>query len=365
MEYRKLPRGDERFSVIGVGMATIEKNPPEEIEAILRLAMEHGVNYFDVCLANTRVFEPLGRAIRGRRDKVFLQMHFGATYDDKGEYAWSRDLDAIRRTFEWELKELGTDYTDMGYLHCTDTDEDFDKLVDNGVLDYLKELKRAGVVHHIGFSSHTPVLARRILATGLVDMFMFSINPAYDFAENQADLRLSQDRMAFYRECEQAGVGISVMKVFHAGKLLDAKTSPFGMALTRNQCIQYALDRPAVLTVLPGIGNRENMKQVLSYVNSTPEERDYSAIGGCTVKGLEGTCMYCNHCQPCPAGIDVGLVNKYYDLTLAGDERARSHYDKLSLKAGDCLQCGHCDGQCPFHVAQSRRMREIRAYFSA
>lgn len=41
------------------------------------------------------------------------------------------------------------------------------------------------------------------------------------------------------------------MKPFGGGQLLNAKTSPFKQALTRTQCIQYALDRPAVLTVLP------------------------------------------------------------------------------------------------------------------
>ena len=74
--------------------------------------------------------------------------------------------------------------------------------------------------------------------------------------------------------------------------------------------------------------------------------------------------MYCNHCQPCPAGIDVGLVNKYYDLALAGDKMAANHYDKLSVKADACIACGHCDRRCPFHTAQSARMKDIAAYFT-
>ena len=56
-----------------------------------------------------------------------------------------------------------------------------------------------------------------------------------------------------YRRCETEGVGISVMKAFSGGQLLDAKTSPFGRALTEYQCIQYALDKPGVLTILPGV----------------------------------------------------------------------------------------------------------------
>ncbi|MBD5149439.1 MAG: hypothetical protein HDT18_03505 [Oscillibacter sp.] len=76
-----------------------------------------------------------------------------------------------------------------------------------------------------------------------------------------------------------------------------------------------------------------------------------------------GNCVYCNHCLPCPAGIDVGLVNKYYDLALAGDAMAANHYGKLTVNAGACTGCGHCDRRCPFRTKQSARMKEIAAYF--
>ena len=73
--------------------------------------------------------------------------------------------------------------------------------------------------------------------------------------------------------------------------------------------------------------------------------------------------MYCNHCQPCPFGLNVGLINKYYDLAGAGDSMAADHYRKLEKHASDCAGCGHCDRRCPFHVEQSGRMKEIAAYF--
>ena len=64
-------------------------------------------------------------------------------------------------------------------------------------------------------------------------------------------------------------------------------------------------------------------------------------------------------------GIDVGLVNKYYDLALAGDDMAVEHYKKLEVNASSCIQCGHCDSRCPFSVKQSQRMKEIEAYMSS
>ena len=366
MEYRQLPHGNERekFSVLGLGMGGIQHTPPEEIEAIIRKAIDHGVNFFDLC-AGGAVYAPFARAIAGQREKVFLQVHFGAVYDEKGEYGWCRDFDTIRKTFLWELETLGTDYVDFGFLHCVDEHEDFDKLVAIGVLDYLKELKAQGVVKHIGFSSHTPSVANRIIDTGLVDMMMFSINPAYDF-EKGDDYGIGSvgERFALFQRCHKEGVGISVMKPFFAGQLLTAEQSPFGAALTHAQCLQYAIDRPGVLTAVPGVQTMEHLDQLLAFLQATDEEKDYLVIGSFTADTLAGVCVYCNHCQPCPAGIDVGLANKYYDLALAGDAIAANHYSKLSVKADACLKCGHCDSRCPFGVKQMSRMADIDRYFS-
>lgn len=132
------------------------------------------------------------------------------------------------------------------------------------------------------------------------------------------------ERQALYRQCEAEGVGISVMKAFSGGQLLQASTSPFGRALTEYQCIQYALDKPGVLTVLPGVRDCADLRRILGFVHAAPEEKDYSVLGTFTPQEAAGVCVYCNHCQPCPAGLDVGLINKYYDLSLAGDALAKA-----------------------------------------
>lgn len=77
----------------------------------------------------------------------------------------------------------------------------------------------------------------------------------------------------------------------------------------------------------------------------------------------QGSCVYCNHCQLCPQGLSIGLINKYYDLACMGDEMAANHYRELEMHASDCTSCGHCDSRCPFGVAQSDRMQEIAEYF--
>lgn len=363
-DYRKLPHGEERLSALGLGMGGIQNAPPDEIEQVVREAIDAGINFFDLCAGGAAVYAPFGRAIAVRREQVHFQLHFGAVYNARGEYGWSRDLDEIRRTFAWEREMLGTDDIDFGFLHCVDAQDDIDDLIKNGILDYVLQLKQQGIVRHIGFSSHTPAVAERLLDIAPVDMMMFSLNPAYDMERgDEYGIGTAGERAALLRRCEKEGVGVSVMKPFHGGQLLSDAASPFGRALTRGQCLRYALDRPAVLSVVPGVRDLADLHELLRFPELTREETDYSVIAGFTPAEAAGRCVYCAHCQPCPAGIDIGLVNKYYDLSLAGDAMAHDHYRKLSVNAGDCLGCGHCDSRCPFGVGQQARMKEIAAFF--
>ena len=117
MEYRQLPHGGEteKFSVLGLGTGGLHQSSDEEIEAVVRTAIQNGINFFDLCAGGSSVYAPFGRAIAGKRGQVFFQLHFGAVYNEKGEYAWTRDLKTIESTFEWELATLGTDYADFGF----------------------------------------------------------------------------------------------------------------------------------------------------------------------------------------------------------------------------------------------------------
>lgn len=117
---------------------------------------------------------------------------------------------------------------------------------------------------------------------------------------------------------------------------------------------------------LDEIGDLEDYERngILRYLlDLKAQERDYSVIATLTPKDTKGTCVYCKHCHPCPAGLNIGLINKYYDLSRLGDVLAKEHYLTLEKTASDCLQCGHCNSRCPFSVDQMARMEEIQAYF--
>lgn len=358
MEYRILPHGGEKISVIGMGSSVIGERPEQEIIATVRSAMEHGVNYFDMAGGHATIFDAYGKALEGKREQVYLQVHFGADYTS-GEYGWTTSLKKIKKSVQWQMEKLRTDYIDFGFIHCMDEDSDLDTYLKNGVLDYILDLKDRGIVRHIGMSSHTPAVAHRVLVMGILDVLMFSINPLYDYGQGDYAIGSSSERYALYRRCEKEGVGIVVMKPFCGGQLLDAEQPPLGVALGKHQCIQYALDKPGVLTVVPGYGSEAELMEVLDYFNVPDEQRDYSVIAGYTPKETEDACVYCKHCHPCPAGLDIALINKYYDLAMLGDNLAREHYLTLEKTAEDCIGCGHCDSRCPFHVHQSERMKLI------
>ncbi len=363
MEYRTLKKGGEQISALGLGCGSIDQADEKEMEETLHYAVEHGINYFDAAASSQKPYPAYGRALKDVRRHIYLQVHFGADYSS-GEYGWTTDLDRIKKSVDWQMKNLQTDYIDFGFLHCLDEEEDLRQLTEGGVLDYMLDLKAQGVIRHLALSTHEPALANRVLDLGLVDLIMFSVNPAYDYGQGEYALGSGDERTALYRRCEREGVGISVMKPFAGGRLLSAARSPFGREMTRYQCLKYALDKPGVLTVLPGIRGMDDLKDLLGFFDADPSERDYSQIAAFTPTQSLHQCVYCSHCMPCPAGLNIALINKYYDLARTGDALAEEHYRNLAKKAGDCVGCGHCSKRCPFGVDAAGRMQEIRAWFS-
>lgn len=362
MKYRVLPHGGELIGIIGMGSAVIGGQSEKDIIETVQYAVKSGVNYFDLAAGHASCFPAYGKALADCREKVYLQIHFGANYTT-GEYGWTTNLEQIKRSIDWQLKNLKTNYIDFGFIHCLDEMTDADAYEKSGALQYVMDMKSQGVIRHIGLSSHNPEIVHNVLDRNIIDMLMFSINPMYDYGKGDYAIGSDNERQLLYRRCEKEGVGISVMKPYNAGQLLDAKRSPFKTILTTAQCIQYALDRPGVITVLPGAANVEQLKQSLSYFETSEEERDYSVISELTPDDSKGCCVYCNHCEPCPAGLNIGLINKYYDLALVGDPLAANHYNTLTKKADDCIGCSHCNKRCPFHVDQKSRMKEISEYF--
>ena len=362
MIYNALPKNPQvKLSAIGFGAAQFTDST--QTREVLEAGLEAGINFMDTLPSEAGGYAAMTDVIAPVRKDVALQLHLGCDYSS-GKYGWTRDMDVIKRGWEFQLDAFKTDYADFGFIHCMDEVEDFEAMFENSLWDYALELKKQGVIKHLGCSTHSVEIGKRMVETGLMELMMFSINPMYDYTDESIYGKGGVDERAeFYRLCERENVALSVMKASAGGQLFSAEQSPFKIALTPVQCVQYAFDKPAVACVHAGMKDRTELEGWLSWLDATAEQKDYSALGSIVPQDLTGRCVYCSHCHPCPAGLDIAMINKYYDLSLLGDEQARGHYEKLELHASDCIACGHCDSRCPFDVAQQQRMEEIAGYF--
>ncbi len=339
-----------------------------------------GINYFDLYASDPEMRAAVGRAMKGRRDKFIVQSHICSVWKN-GQYLRTRNLREVKAGFEEMMRLLSTDRIEVGMLHYCDSLSDWQTILDNGILDYARELKAAGRIGHIGLSSHNPQVALRAVESASIEVLMFSVNPCYDLqpaSEDVEDLwkdqayeghltNMDPERQKLYEECQRRGVGITVMKPFGGGDLLSAENSPAGVALTVDQCLSYCLTRPGVATVNCGARSLEELRACIAYEDSTEEERDYAAaLATFPNISWKGHCMYCSHCLPCPARISIADVTKFLNLALAQGgvpETVREHYKVLEHHAGECLQCGACESRCPFEVSIRENMRTAEEIF--
>lgn len=381
MRYRVLKRCDDlKVSEIALGCEGLAKMTGEGIKRMIDRAMELGINFVDLCLPNPDLRDGMGMAIAGRREKICLQGHIGSVWEE-GQYLRTRDIDKVKKGFEDQLARLKTEYLDVGMIHYVDSEKDFEEIFSGEFIGYCKRLKTEGKIRCLGMSSHNPQIARKAVDTGLIDVLMFSVNPAYDMQPPSEDCEalwnpenykngtngIDPERKALYELCEREGIAIDVMKAFGGGDMLDEKLSPFGVAFNTYQCVDYCLTRPGVAAVMAGCRSIEEMERLVRYYDVPREEKDYSVIMARVEKfNLKGNCMYCGHCAPCTVGIDVAAVNKYLNLAMAQGEVAETvadHYKLLGHHASECIACGNCEGNCPFGVGVIEKMQKAEEIF--
>jgi uncharacterized protein len=179
-------------------------------------------------------------------------------------------------------------------------------------------------------------------------------------------------RRAFFERCAELGVGIVAMKPYAGGKLLEHEpkmklemwhTGGGEMEMERRvtvtpaQCLAYVLAQPGVATIVPGCKDVVQLREAQAYFEATTEERDFSPILSDFATYEAGECVYCNHCLPCPVGIDVGETNRLLDLAKGKPTDAlRAAYAALPVPASACTECGSCAERCPFGVDAPMRI---------
>lgn len=117
---------------------------------------------------------------------------------------------------------------------------------------------------------------------------------------------------------------------------------------------------------MAGYDTPEHVEQAVAYEAAAEEEKDYASVLAGAPKHTfgQGECTYCRHCKPCPASIDIAMVNKYYDLAsmqLEVPATVRAHYLALEHHADECVGCKSYESRCPFGTKIAERGQDSGA----
>ncbi len=366
MQYRKLGKTGVDVGIVGLGGEYLEYAPGDTVTSVVDEAIANGVNYIDLFMPSPGVRDNFGIALKNRRHKVMVAGHLGLILQD-GQHCRFRGKKECLSFFEDLLTRLKTDYVDVLMLHFVDKPADYEAFfASGGLLESALKLKEEGKARFIGASSHNVPMALKVVNSGYIDVLMFPVNPASDTLPGDmnvvssfkkalweqlsvTDNKSLTGRETLYHTCAIKDVAIVAMKPYASGVLF--RENPSSIILTPVQCINYALSQPAVCTVVPGCKNVTEMKAALAFLEATDEEKDYSSINVNKLWELLGNCMYCNHCLPCPVGVDIGTTMRLTDTARYGlNESIISEYGALAVKASDCAECGECMERCPFGV---------------
>lgn len=370
MQYRTFPKTGIEVSEVSIGAEHILANGKKECIDAIHAAMDVGMNYMDLFMPQEEVRDAIGEALLGRRERMLVAGHLGATLKD-GQYKRTRALEPSAHYVEDLMRRLHTDYLDMLMMHYIDEMDDAKTCLDpDSFLKLALSYKESGKARMLGFSSHDIEVSSYLIDSGVFDAVMFSVNPLFDLMPEQLTLDNMKDaqqvqtlwenrqtvddkRMAFYRKCETEQVGIVVMKGYAAGTL-------FKQGWTPTQCLSYALSRPGVVTVAAGYRTVQEVEAATAYLSATPEERDYAQLLSAP-SWQGGQCMYCNHCLPCPAELDIAQITRLLDRFEEGDASAKEAYRQLEKRADLCIACQSCVTQCPFHIDAPGNMKRAQA----
>ena len=353
MKYRKLGKTGLNVSEIGLGTEYLNKKSGKTVNSVVHESIERGVNYFDILFAYKEYRDNLGYALKGYRSKVIIAGHICCS-ETNGQYRLSREIKENEELFNDLLKRLHTDYVDIVFIQMVNEMASYEDITrTDGIMELAYRLKKEGKARFVGISGHKAPAVKTTIDTGYVDVLMFPINIVWDFIPGRKDI---------LEICSKNSIGLVAMKPYAGGRIFQKRNSKY---ITTVQALNYILSHNAISTVVPGVKNVKELKETLRYLEASKKEKDYSTIIAESQQDLHGNCVYCNHCLPCPEGIDIGkVINKLdritenhkkiktkLDLYYPGRIRlSRENFKGLSDDISKCTECGICMKRCPFEV---------------
>ncbi len=324
-----------------------------QADAIVRYAMEHGVNYYDTAWAYHKgQSEPLMGRILSKypRESFFLASKFPG-------YS-AENLAKKEEIFAAQLERCRVDYFDF-YLCHNVNDSDIDGYLDPqyGLFDFLRAQKAAGRIRHLGFSTHGS------LAT--VERFLDAF-PEAEFCQIQINymdwtFQRAADKAALLR---RRGVPIWVMEPVRGGRLatlgeeLDAKLR----ALRPDESVpawafRFLQGVDGVGMILSGMSNFEQLKDNIATLSTqrplSPQEREVLLDAAQELARRTAVpCTACRYCAAkCPQGLDIPALLALYNRQACGEDESAA---VAALDAGKrpsaCRACRSCESVCPQNI---------------
>jgi aryl-alcohol dehydrogenase-like predicted oxidoreductase len=163
---RSLGRTEEKLSIIGLGGLVLADETQETADAIVREAIDHGINYFDVAPSYGNAEDRMGPALKPFRDDVFLACK-----------TLTRDRAGAAAELERSLGKLQTDHFDLYQLHALSEVSDVEEaLGPGGAMETFVQAKKEGKIRFIGFSAHSAEAALLAMKQYDFDTALFPVN---------------------------------------------------------------------------------------------------------------------------------------------------------------------------------------------
>ena len=351
-------------------------------------AYNNGVNYFDAApmYHNGECERVTGTALkRHPRNSYFIATKLSNFRDA----SYEASMKMYRKSFE----DLQTDYIDYYLLHSAKDLAGFNKrFVDNGMLDFLLEERKAGRIWNLGFSFHGK-------KKGFDDLLALHEKYHWDFVQIQLNYidwthasSKSTDAKYLLEELNRRGIPAVIMEPLLGGRLSKVPDHIAERLKERNPqgtvaswAFRFAGSHKGVMTVLSGMTYMEHLKDNLkTYSPLVPLTEDEFAFleetAGLISSYPTVPCNDCKYCMPCPYGIDIPAILLHYNKCVNAGEIASSResenyqkarraylvsYDRAVPKlrqASRCIGCGQCTHHCPQHIRIPQELHKIDRY---
>ncbi len=347
-----LGRTGLRIGDIGFGSSRLDGD-----EALVRHALERGIDYFDTAESYTdgASEETLGRALRGVREKVTLASKVACGAHDS--------VADLFRALEGSLRRLQTDRIDIYFNHAVN---DIARLANPAWGEFTERAVSQGKIRFKGMSGHGGRLAECLdyaFDHDLVDAVLVAHNFGQDPAFHQR-LTASLDFVAVQPElprllakAKEKKVGVIAMKTLRGARLNDLRRYERDGNTFAQAAFRWVLSGPQVDALVVTMGSRELVDEYLGASGAIGVSRaDFELLARYEARNGATQCRYgCGTClAACPEGvaIDEVLRPRMYAEDYGDVGFAKREYASLVGNAQACVSCAHqaCAGACPFGI---------------